>query len=92
MAPGDPLWGTVRVFPTAFTSTVKRHKKTPLVCGSGVAVGLTIGNDFVGGGVGDPLGVETTIRCQGGTGVDVGQWWMIWCGDNVGVLWLNGAR
>ena len=37
------------MFPTAFTPMQIRHKKTPLVCVSGVAVGLTIGNDFVGG-------------------------------------------
>ena len=85
MALGDPVWGIVRVFPTAFRKTEIRDKKTPLLSGSGVGGELANGKGFEWRSVGDPLGVETTIRCQGGTGVDVGQWWMIWCGDSVGL-------
>ena len=48
----------------------------------GVELGgeLRKGKEFEWSVVGVPPGVETIIRCQGGTGVDNGQWWMIWCG------------
>ena len=54
--------------------------KKPQSCGGGeLWVGLRFGKGFEGGGMRAPLGVQATIGVKGGTGVDNGQWWMIWC-------------